>query len=127
MRLLLAIAATLAFVAPSSAQPNPSGGVSIARGVICDTPEQAQRFIALRSRGSEPVQALQVINKEANNPGACGEAIVAFRPGEPVEDRTRGLANIVRITVLAYSDGTRWSQVPAIVQYAVVVPKGIDV
>jgi hypothetical protein len=124
MRLPLAIAVTLAFVAPLGAQPNPHS-LSIARGIICDTPEQAQRFIALRSRGSEAIQALQVINREANKPGACGEAIVAFRTGEPVENT--GLANIVKITVLAFSDGARWSQVPATVQYAVVVPKGIDV
>jgi hypothetical protein len=126
MRLPLAIAVTLALAIPASAQPG-AHGLSIARGIICDTPEQAERFIALRSRGSEPVQALQVINREANKPGACGEAIVAFRPGEPVEDRPTGTANIVQITVLAFSDGARWSQVPATVQYAVVVPKGIDV
>lgn len=127
MRLLLAIAVTLAFIAPLSAQTGPYGNLGIARGVICDTPEQAERFIALRSRGSEAVQALQLINKEANKVGACGEAIVAFRPGEPVESQRTGLADIVKITVLAFSDGARWSQVPATVQYAVVEAKGIDV
>ena len=133
MRLPLALASLL-FVAPLQAAPlgsatiNPAP-VSVGRAIICDTSEQAQRFIALRNGGSEMTQALQVINREAANPSACGTAVVAFRSGEAMGSvRVDGqLANIVKITVLAFNNGTNWSMVPATVQYAILVPEGIEV
>jgi hypothetical protein len=33
----------------------------------------------------------------------------------------------VKITVLAFNNGARWSMVPETVQYAVLVPEGIEV
>ena len=60
------------------------GNVSVGSAIICDTSEQARRFVTLRNDGSEAVQALQVINKEANNPTACGPAVLAFRTGETI-------------------------------------------
>lgn len=133
MRLPLAFASLL-FAAPLHAAPlgsatiNPAQ-ISVGRAIICDTSEQAQRFVALRNGGSEMVQALQVINKEAANPSACGTAVVAFRPGEEIgSGRLQGqLVNVVKITVLAFDNGTGWSMVPATVQYAILVPDGIEV
>ena len=133
MRLPLALASFL-FVAPLHAAPlgsatiNPAQ-ISIGRAIICDTSEQAQRFVSLHNGGSEMTQALQVINKEAANPSACGTAIVAFRSGEAMGSvRVEGqLANLVKITVLAFNNGTRWSMIPETVQYAILVPEGIEV
>jgi hypothetical protein len=132
MRLPLALASML-LVAPLNAAPlgsaiNPAQ-IKIGQAVICDTSEQAQRFVALRNGGSEAVQALQVINKEAANPRACGAAIVAYRSGEPIGSaRVEGqLVNVEKITVLAFNNGTRWSMVPETVQYAILVPEGIEV
>ena len=90
--------------------------------------EQAQRFVALRNDGSEAVQALQVINKEAANPTACGAAMVAFRTGEAIEiPRMQGQrVKLVKITVVAFNNGQTWSQVPATVQYAILIPPGIE-
>ena len=131
MRLPLAFASLL-FVAPLHAAPlgsatNPAQ-ISVGRAIICDTSEQAPRFVALRNGGSEAVQALQVINKEAANASACGAAIVAFRSGEPIGSaRVDGqLVNVVKITVLAFNNGARWSMVPETVQYAILVPEGIE-
>ena len=120
---------TLLFIAPLSAQPIGRGTISVGTAIICDTSEQAQRFVALRNDGSETVQALQVINKEAANPSACGAAVVAFRPGEAVEaPRLRGQRiKVVKITVLAFNNGAGWSPVPETVQYAILVPAGIEV
>jgi hypothetical protein len=128
VRFPLAIAAVLLSVAPLAAQPG-RGALNVGRGVICDTAEQAQRFVTLRNGGSATVQALQVINREAANPTACGEAVVAFRLGEPVQDtRVEGLTvNVMKITVVAFSDGRNWSTVPETVQYAIVAPQGIEV
>ena len=130
LHLPLAIAAMLVSAAPLGAQPGRGAeALNVGRGVICDTAEQAQRFLVLRNGGSQTVQALQVINREAANPSACGEATVAFRLGEPLQGASvEGLTvNVVRITVVAFSDGRSWSAVPDTVQYAIVAPNGIEV
>ena len=132
MRLPLALASLL-FVAPLNAAPLGSATIpaqiSVGRAIICDTSEQAQRFVALRNGGSELTQALQVINREAANPSACGTAVVAFRSGEAIgSGRVEGqLVHVVKVTVLAFNNGARWSMVPETVQYAVLVPDGIEV
>ena len=104
------------------------GNVSVGSAIICDTSEQARRFVTLRNDGSEAVQALQVINKEANNPTACGPAVVAFRAGETVQsERMDGkLVNVVKVMVLAYNTGAGWSPVPETVQYAIIVSTDIE-
>ena len=131
MRLPLAFASLL-LVAPLNAAPlgpgtNPT--IRVGQAVICDTSEQAQRFVALRNGGNAAVQAFQVINREAANPSACGTAIVAFRSGEAIgAGRVDGqLVHVVKVTVLAFNNGARWSMVPETVQYAVIVPEGIEV
>ena len=131
MRLPLALASML-LVAPLNAAPLGSATnaeVSVGRTIICDTSEQAQRFVALRNGGSQMDQALQLINREATNRSACGAAIVAFRSGEPIgSGRVDGQpVNVVKITVLAFNNGTSWSMVPETVQYAILIPEGIEV
>src|SRR5262245_16772017 len=92
------IAGALLSIASLSAQPGRGSaapldvqlgrgaeGINVGRGIICDKPEQAQRFLALRSSGNQTMQALQAVNTEAANPHACGEAMVAFRIGEPLQ------------------------------------------
>jgi hypothetical protein len=130
MRLLLALAALLC-VTPfgaQGAQPRQGGDVSIGSTIICDTSDQARRFVTLRNDGSEPVQALQLINREANNPTACGPAVVAFRPGETVQsERMQSKrVNVVKITVLAFNTGDGWSPVPETVQYAILINDDIE-
>ena len=131
MRLPLALASLL-LIAPLHAAPlgpatNPA--VKVGQAIICDTSEQAQRFVALRNGGSQAVQAFQLINREAANPSACGTAIVAFRSGDTIgAGRVEGqLVHVVKVTVLAFNNGAGWSMVPDTVQYAVLVPDGIEV
>jgi hypothetical protein len=130
MRLVLALAGLMLSVAPLNAQLGRGAeALNVGRGVICDTSDQAQRFLALRNHGTETTQALLAINKESANATACGEAIVAFRIGEPLKGGVvEGLSvNVVKITVVAYSDGQSWTHIPATAQYAIVAPKGIEV
>src|SRR6185369_11680428 len=42
------------------------GQTTVGVGLICDTSEQALRFVALRGAGSEPEQAMQTVNSEAH-------------------------------------------------------------
>ena len=135
MRLPLAIAAILLSAAPLTAQVAKPHDINVGRGIICDTPEQAQRFVKLRYGGTETVAALESINKDANT-RACGNAMVAFRV-EPVQSASAEgqrvdvvadiVVDVVKITVIAFSDGQTWSTVPETVQYAVVLRRGIDV
>jgi hypothetical protein len=130
MRLALAISAILLSAAPLNAQLGRGAeAINVGRGVICDTSEQAQRFLALRNSGTEQSLALLAINKDAASETACGEATVAFRIGEPLKSGVvEGLGvNVVKITVVAYSDGQRWTPIPETAQYAIVAPKGIEV
>ena len=120
--------APLWFVTPSSALPAAPGGISVGNAIICDTSEQARRFVTLRNDGSAAVQALQLINQEARNPTACGPAVVAFRSGETIQsERMDGkLVNVVKVTVLAYNTGAGWSPVPETVQYAIILSTDIE-
>jgi hypothetical protein len=124
MRLPLAIATMLMCAMPgANAQ-----GLSIGTAIICDTSEQAQRFVKLRNTGNETVQALQLINTEAKTPTACGAAVVAFRRGEAIGSERIGgeRVDLVKITVVAFNNGAGWSPVPATVQYAIIAPPGIE-
>ncbi len=120
--------APMLFTTPAGALPGVPGSVSVGSAIICDTSEQARRFVTLRNDGSEAVRALQVINQEANNPTACGPAVLAFRTGETVRsERMDGkLVNVVKVTVLAYNTGTGWAPVPETVQYAIIASTDIE-
>ena len=120
--------APLWLATPSGALPGGPGSVSVGSTIICDTSEQARRFVTLRNDGSAAVQALQVINQEAKNPTACGPAVVAFRSGETIRsERMDGkLVNVVKVTVLAYNTGAGWAPVPETVQYAIIVSTDIE-
>lgn len=129
MRLLLAFAALTLFAAPLHADEAKPEPISVGHGIICNTPEQALRFVALRNEGSETVQAIQVINKEADNPTACGAAIIAFRIDEETnKERMNGQQiRVVKVVVSAINNGAQWAPVPDIVQYALLALEGIEV
>jgi hypothetical protein len=136
MRLSLGLAALICATSVAYAQmprfhaqePGAPSDVSIGGAVICDTSEQAQRYVRLRNSGNETVAALQLINTEANKATACGAAIVAFRRGETVgSERIAGeRVNVVKIMVVAVNSGAGWSMVPETEQYAIIPPPGIE-
>jgi hypothetical protein len=128
MRLLLALAALALSVAPIQANEE-SPKLNVGAGIICNTSEQALRVVALGNQGSEIPIALQLVNRESANPTACGKAIVAFRIVEEVQhERIRGrTVSVMKIVVSAISNGAHWTPVPDLVQYALVVPEGIEV
>ena len=103
-----------------------AGETTIGVGLICDTPEQAERFVALRANGSEPEQAMATVNAEAQAPRACGIAAVAFIPDQTTQLKTIGgkLVRIMRINVIAGFNGSAWQPVQGMVQYAVIEAAG---
>jgi hypothetical protein len=108
----------------------PSGGTiqaGIGVGIICNTPEQAGRFVGLRAEGNEPADAIAAVNAEVHDPRACGVAAVAFMRNQTVATRTMGdrLVQIVRINVVAGFNGTNWLRASSdLVQYAVIEADG---
>ena len=89
MRLLLATFALALCMTPLGATEEKHGQAEppgIGFGLMCDTPEQAKRLMALRNEGSEMPQAVGLVNQESANPSACGNALVVFRVLEEVHN-----------------------------------------
>jgi len=115
--------------ADDAAHPAQNKDAAVGIGMICNTQEQAARYIALRAKGTEEKAAMQKVNAEAKNPKACGLAAIAYIPDSTVGSKTVGakLLNIVRIYIVAGYNGARWQQVSGMVQYAVMEAKGIEI
>lgn len=129
----VAVLALFAAVMPASAQSvsAPShdgiGEPAVGVGIICNTPEQAERFVGLRAGGSAVTVALDAVNTEAKDMRACGVAAVAFLRDQTLATRPMGnrLVQIVRINVVAGFNGTGWQRASNVtVQYAVIDAEG---
>jgi len=109
----------------SSAAHQPTLGV----GMICNTADQAEHFLKLRAGGTDPSQAMDAVNKEAENPRACGIAAVAFFTDQTMGTQTveNRLLQVVRINVVAGYNRTGWHHVTNMVQYAVIEQKGYGI
>ena len=137
MRTVLAAGATLLLLcgaAPAAEADNPAPGsdasaTAVGVGVICNTTEQAEQFIRLRTDGVDPSVAMSTVNARAQDPQACGLAAVAFHPDETLDTRTvQGKElSIVKISVIAGFNGAQWLRVPPMTQYAVMEAKGIAI
>ena len=101
---------SLLLCAPVQAQ-NDHGGRKIEFGdvLVCDTQEQVERYVTLYKGDQEA--AVHAVNREENNPTACGIASAAFVRGpQTATARAENLAfEIVRILVLGLDsqDGFR--------------------
>src|SRR5262249_55233997 len=94
---------------------------SVGLTLICNTAQQLSRFIDLINAGHGGADALRLVNDEAENPTACGNAMVAFEVGKTVaQAKLLGeLVNIVEVQVFALSVGSEWQQVPPTAQYTI--------
>jgi hypothetical protein len=95
-------------------------------GMICNTSDQAEQFVALRAGGAKAPDALARVNRQAHDPRACGLAAIAFVPEKTLDAKAveNKLMQIVRINVVAGFDGSGWKNVPAMTQYAVMEGEG---
>jgi len=117
-------------VARAAGTPTPGNGdAAVGIGIICNTPEQAEQFVKLRSKGAEPDQAMNAVNANAHNERAYGVAAIAY-----IRDQTMAtmaldnkLVQIVRINVFAGFNGSVWQRVSGMVQYAVLEGGGESV
>jgi hypothetical protein len=119
---VLSIGAGAARADESSLPGSPGGaGLDVGVGVICNTDAQAEHYVKLRNSGAEMTPAVNSVNQAEHDPQACGVAAVAFARDKTMATRSQNgkLVSIVRISVLAGYDGSKWARVPAMVQYAV--------
>jgi hypothetical protein len=129
MMMLSRILGLSLFLVPAAVSAAPSPEARAGHAIICDTAVQIERFVALSNSGAEMADALKKVNDEAQDPRACGIALVMFTFGEPRAHKVmQGQSiDIVEITIHAYGDGMRWLPVPATQQYTVIAAQGMDV
>jgi hypothetical protein len=114
---------------PAKAQedlpPKAPDKIEIGQGVICDTPQQVERYVSLRGNGTETNVALQTVNEEAHVP-VCSVARVMFSAGARIAGFSlQGrLLSIIQINVLAFGNGQVWMKIPATIRYTVAAEKG---
>lgn len=104
-------------------------GAKIGVGMICDSQQQAARFLELRTTGKSADQAMAAVNKESRNPKACGLAAIAFTQDAMVEAKSvdNQLVQVVRIRILAGYTGAAWQPMQDFVQYAILEAEGLEV
>lgn len=95
--LALVAAPTSAF----AAEPAPDQVPRFSSGLICDTREQAERFVLVLRDNIE--KALVTVNAEAGSPDACVVATYGFVPGQTVSEvaRNGGIVEVIEVQVLA--------------------------
>jgi hypothetical protein len=100
--------------------------LEIGQGLVCDTPKQVERFVALREDGTDVTVALQTVNDESDDATACDVALVAFTDSKPIAERViQGrLASVVQIMVHAVGNGATWRTMPVHARYIVEVEEG---
>jgi hypothetical protein len=105
---------------------SPRRWLEVGQGLVCDTPKQVERFVALRQDGTDVTVALQTVNNESHDTTACNVTLVVFTDSKPIaESVIRGrLTSIVQILVHAVGDGVAWRTIPAHTQYTVEVEDG---
>jgi hypothetical protein len=98
-------------------------------GIICNTPQQIERYLKLHITGAEPSDALATVNAEAQNPTACGITATAFVETKEISkvSISDGFLRLVQITVLATRNTLGWHRVPPTVQYTALFVKAQEV
>lgn len=132
MRMSLAAAATallLSGMAQAQTAPQATQEPAIGVGVICDTADEAEHYLAFLASGEEPKLAMNAANTEANDPHACGLAAIAFIRGETVQAKQvrDRLFEVVRVDVVAGFNGAGWQRVSGLIQYAVIAAPGVGI
>jgi hypothetical protein len=97
-------------VAGQAARAEDFTDYEVATSLVCDTPQQVERFITL-FKGDDTAQAVKAVNAEARDPSACTVASLAFVRGKEagtIHQRDQAYT-IVHILVLGVvtDDGIR--------------------
>jgi hypothetical protein len=99
-------------------------------GVICNSAEQIDRYLALlKGDDSSSSDAVQIVNDEAENPIACGVAAIAFVPDKLIRTLTTSdnVIKVMRIKVLGIPTENGWREIEELIQFTAVVEKAEEV
>ncbi|HWV52815.1 hypothetical protein [Pseudorhodoplanes sp.] len=112
--------------APFSDNP-PTGKVLTGSGLVCDTKEQAQRFISLMDDDVE--KTLLTVNREAGNDHACVVATIGFIPGSKVAevDKNGSIVHVIEVKVVAVATVVGLQAVEPKTYYSVVATDEISI
>jgi hypothetical protein len=96
--------------------------LAVGHGVVCDSPKQIERYLALFKDNSPPEKAVQAVNTEIESPAACGISTFVFIPGEIIGtvEVSDGVMRVVKIVVLAKKTERGWVRVTPTSQYTAV-------
>jgi hypothetical protein len=111
-------------VGANALEPN-KNSIEIGVGLICNSEQQVQRYLALHVQNQAPDTAIQLVNTEAQDPNACSIAAVAFirgREGAAVP-APGGQMKITEIRILAAQTPFGWQRVTGLVQYTAIFEK----
>jgi hypothetical protein len=117
---LALLATTNAAVA---AEPAQTQSPRFSSGLICDTREQAERFVLVLRDNIEA--ALGTVNTEAGTPDACMVATYGFVPGQTVSEVERNgrVVNVIEVRVLAVATTGGVQMIEPKIYYSI-VPTG---
>jgi len=91
-------------IIPDPPGADSDGGGNVIVGVICNTSAQDEHYLRLRADGA---QLLSAVDKQANEPRACGMATVAFRRDKTMDTQrfSGGLVSVARIALITRRGG----------------------
>lgn len=79
--------------------------IMVGSGLICDTKQQAERFVSLMGDdvSADIENALVTVNNEAGQSDACVVATVGFFPGQKVAEleKNGSVINVIEVLVMA--------------------------
>ncbi len=89
-------------------------------GLICDTREQAERFVLVLRDNIET--AIGTVNTEAGTPDACMVATYGFVPGQIVSEveRNGAIVDVIEVRVMAVATTSGLQMIEPKVYYSVV-------
>lgn len=108
-----------ASASPAAAQA-PDQAPRFISGLICDTREQAERFVLVLRDNIE--KAIGTVNAEVGTPNACMVATYGFVPGQTVSEveRNGAIVNVIEVRVLAVATSDGLQMIEPKVYYSVV-------
>ena len=96
-------------------------------GIICDTREQVERYVAIYDGNAE--NTIELVNAEANSKSACGEAQVVYEAVKEVGHIRidHSLGKIVQLTVVGIGRNGIWDVVEPHTQFTIFMVSGQEI
>jgi hypothetical protein len=109
--------------AATAQTPTSSKNIVTGSGLVCDTKEQAERFVSLMSDDVE--KTLLTVNNEAGDAHACIVATIGFIPGSKVGEVNKDgtIVHVIEVQVVAVATHRGMRMVEPKTYYSVIATK----